>query len=108
MYSCSSQSSSSSSAPWETSIPANSLMSSESVNFKTFAGFPLMLGIPNLSVVPKDASPCSQAHSRSWPMVAFSEPLNSQCPVISEKQLRTGIIINVKINVFFILNAEVN
>jgi hypothetical protein len=35
-------------------------------------------------------------------MVAFNVPLNSQCPVISEKQERIGIKTNVKISVFFI------
>jgi hypothetical protein len=61
-----------------------------------------MSEVPKASVVPKDASPFSQAHSRFWPMVAFSVPLNSQCPVISEKQERIGIKTNVKISVFFI------
>ena len=59
--------------------------------------------MPSLSVVPKAASPGSQAHSRFWPMVAFSVPLNSQCPVISEKQLIIGAKTNVRIIVFFIL-----
>jgi hypothetical protein len=35
-------------------------------------------------------------------MVAFSVPLNPQCPVISEKQERIGIKTNVKMSVFFI------
>jgi len=39
-------------------------------------------------------------------MVAFSVPLNSQCPVISEKQERIGIKTNVKTSDFFILKKD--